>query len=117
MGRMKELNQILDDMIEAGNNMIEAANALKEYFSSPAEPEPEKPKEEPAPAPVEDKKPALTKEDVRKLLVAKSNEAGGKYKPQVKALVRKYSENGNLSTVKPEQYEALTAELEVIGNG
>jgi len=117
MSRVKELNQILDDMVEAGNKMIEAANALKEYFSSPAEPKPEKPKEEPAPARKEETKPSLTKEDVRMLLSAKSTEDEGKYKPQVKALVQKYSKDRKLSGVNPEQYGALTKELEAIGNG
>ncbi len=95
---MNELSQILDEMIETGNHMIEAAEALKRYFCTPPP------------------SPPLTKENVRKLLIEKSDQDGGEHRPEVKALVRKYSENGNFSTVDPERYEALAAELEVIGN-
>ncbi len=108
MSKMKELSQILDDMIEAGNGLIKTADALREYFSSA----PEEMQE-----PAEEKKVVLTKEDVRKLLVEKSNVNDGEFRPEVKALVRKYaSESGTLSSVKPEDYEALIAELEVIGH-
>lgn len=44
MGKMNELSLLLDEMIEAGNKMVEAAEAIKEYFSAaPTEPEHKKP--------------------------------------------------------------------------
>lgn len=42
MGKMSNLDLVLDDMITAVQKMIEAANALKEMFSGTAEPEPKK---------------------------------------------------------------------------
>jgi len=121
MGKMNELSLLLDEMIEAGNKMVEAAEAIKEYFSAaPTEPEHKKPvkskEPEPTPEPKPEAKPQRSKSDIRALLVEKSNEAEGKYKPQVKALVKKYADGGTFSDIKPESYEALAAELEVIGD-
>lgn len=58
----------------------------------------------------------ISKEDVRKLLVEKSNIDGGIYRAAVKDLVRKYSETGQLSTINPEHYTDLLKELEAVGN-
>ncbi|MCD7825256.1 MAG: hypothetical protein LUH14_04760 [Clostridiaceae bacterium] len=119
MGKMNELSLLLDEMIEAGNKMVETAEALKEYFSAaPTEPEHKKPVKEkaPEPEPKPEAKPQRSKSDIRALLVEKSNAAEGKYKPQVKALVKKYADGGTFSDIKPESYEALAAELEVIGD-
>ena len=63
-----------------------------------------------------EEQPALSKEDVRKLLVEKSNMDGGAYRAAVKDLVRKYSETGQLSTISPEHYPDLMKELEAVGN-
>ncbi|MCD7708667.1 MAG: hypothetical protein LUI02_02190 [Clostridiales bacterium] len=124
MGKMKELSQILDEMIEAGNGMIESANSLKEYLSSTdAEGAAAKPKKTETPAakpaaPAKEKKPEpeLTLEDVRRRLTAMSNVDEGKHRQSVKALVKKYADGGNLSDVRPEKYGELLSELEVIGN-
>lgn len=112
MSKMSELSQILDDMIACGENMIQAANALKEIFSST--------EEFPAPAAKVDK-PKKTKEmppaktyefaDVRKAFSAKSHEG---YTEQVKALITRYGA-GKLSDIKKEDYPALMSDLEVIG--
>ena len=37
MSKMSELSLVLDDMITCGENMIKAANALKDIFSSTTE--------------------------------------------------------------------------------
>ena len=63
--------------------------------------------EEPAPA------AELKLEDVRKVLAEKSR-AG--FMKEVKAVITKYGAD-KLSDVKPEDYEALLKEAEVIGNG
>ncbi len=109
MGKMSELSMLLDEMIEAGRKMAETASAIKGYFAS--EPEHEAAKPELVP----EKKP-LSGAEVRTLLVQKSNTADGKYKPQVKALVRKYSDCGTFSDIKPDDYRDLVSELEVIGD-
>lgn len=59
---------------------------------------------------------SISKEDVRKLLVEKSNMDGGIHKPAVKDLVKKYSGTGQLSAIAPEHYASLLKELEGIGN-
>ena len=63
MSKMSNLDLVLDEMITAGQKMIEAANALKEMFSEKAEPDPKKATkkkdaaEEPATAPAETEAP------------------------------------------------------------
>ena len=131
MSKMSELSMMLDELITCGTKLAETAMALKEFYSSDAQ-------EQPAPAPKTSSKksskkqetPAQTpdlapqpepvkeysKEDVRKILASKANEAEGIYKAQVKALVQKYGNGGSLTNVKPEDYAALAAEAEVIGN-
>ena len=114
MSKMSELSLVLDDMITCGENMIKAANALKDIFSSPTEEttaapavKTDKPAE-PAAEP-----PAKTYEftDVRKAFSAKSHEG---YTEQVKALITKYGAS-KLSDIKKEDYPALMSDLEVIG--
>lgn len=119
MSTMKELSMILDDMITAGNNMVNAAEALKAYYSSteetPSKPEKKESGPEAAKPPKADKE--YSKEDVRALLSAKASEADGKYKATVKDLVKKYADGGTLKDVDPAQYAALVAELEAVANG
>lgn len=110
MSKMSELSLVLDDMITCGENMIKAANALKDIFSSPTE------ETTTAPAVKTDKPaepPAKTYEftDVRKAFSAKSHEG---YTKQVKALITKYGAS-KLSDIKKEDYPALMSDLEVIG--
>ena len=110
MSKMSELSLVLDELITCGENMIKAANALKEFFSSPTE------ETTAAPAVKTDKpaKPAAkTYEftDVRKAFSAKSHEG---YTEQVKALITKYGAS-KLSDIKKEDYPALMSDLEVIG--
>ena len=60
--------------------------------------------------------PAYTLEAVREILSRKSNIDGGQHRAEVKALVKKYGNGGTLKDVPAEQYAALIAEAEVIGN-
>ncbi|MCD7955968.1 MAG: hypothetical protein LUG93_09530 [Lachnospiraceae bacterium] len=115
MSKMSELSMLLDDLIACGNRLSETAQALKEFYSAPDEdkpaaPPPEK-KKETAPAPAEPAK-QYSKEDVRGILARKANEAGGQYKVQVKALVRKYGKGGSLTNVPAESYPDLVKEVE-----
>lgn len=131
MSKMSELSMLLDEMISCGNTLIKTAQALKDFYSSTAEEKPtpdapEKPKKKEAPKadpePVAQNVPAetpakeYTKEEVRALLASKANEAGGKYKAEVRATVRKYGNGGTLTDVSPADYEALVTEMEAIGN-
>lgn len=102
MSKMKELSQVLDEMIACGENMIRAANALKQTLS-PSEEGTELPPEE---QPVR----AYAFSDVRHAFLAKSHEG---YTEQVKALISKYGA-AKLSDIRPEDYANLMADLEAI---
>ena len=114
MSKMSELSQVLDELISCGEKMIQVANAIKECFTADApatEPATEdKPEKEPA-------TPTYSKEDVRALLARKANEAGGQYKAQVKAIVKKYGNGGSLTDVPADSYPALVKEVEGLTDG
>ena len=115
MSKMSNLDLVLDEMITAGQKMIDAATALKEMFSdiAPAvrkiDTKTEK-KEAPSPAP-EVKKYSF--QEVRGIMASL---AGKGKKAEAKALLTKYGAS-RLSDVKEEDYPALVAEAEVIANG
>ena len=116
MSKMSELSQVLDDLVACGEKMIQTANALRECFTSDdapaAKPEKkEKPAKKEAKAPEPEAK-SYSKEDVRALLAAKANEAGGQYKAQVKAIVKKYGNGGSLTDIPAESYPDLVKEVE-----
>ena len=126
MSKMSELSMMLDDLIACGTKLAETARALKEFYSSDEQEQPapdkktsgkktskkqESPAQTPDPAPAKE----YSKEDVRRILAAKANEAEGIYKARVKALVQKYGNGGSLTDVKPEDYAALAQEAEGIG--
>lgn len=101
MSKMKDLQMTLDQMIQCGEGMIAAANALKEIFSETTEARPAAPKKE------------IKLTDIRGVLAEKSR-AG--FTAQVKELLTKYGAD-KLSAVDPKDYEALLADAEVLGNG
>lgn len=113
MSKMKDLQMTLDQMIQCGEGMIAAANALKEIFSETTDAKSE------APAPKKTAKEPVTPKkeikltDIRGVLAEKSR-AG--FTAQVKELLTKYGAD-KLSTVDPKDYEALLADAEVLGNG
>lgn len=111
MCKMSELSQILDDLISCGEKMIQTANAIKECFSEEA---PAAEPEKKARTSKKKKVPEKTyfKEDVRALLAAKANEAGGQFKAQVKAIVKKYGNGGSLTDVPAESYPTLVEKVE-----
>ena len=117
MSKMSELSQVLDELITCGEKMIQVAQEIKAVFSEENQ-TPEKktksketPKKETSPAPAKET-PAVSKEEVRAILAAKANEAGGQHKAQVKALVKKYGNGGSLADVPAESYPALLKEVE-----
>lgn len=122
MSKMCELSMMLDSLIDCGEKLTETAKALKAFYSD-TETENEKKTDEAKPKqstkkkpPEPEQKPTLKKEDVRLLLSKKASEDDGRYKVQVKELVKKYANGGSLTDIPADQYEALLQELEVIGN-
>ena len=112
MSKMSELSQVLDDLISCGEKMIDTANAIRECFTEPDVPAAE-PAKKAKPSKKEAKpEPSYSKEDVRTLLAAKANEAGGQFKAQVKAIVKKYGNGGNLTDIPAESYPDLVKEVE-----
>ena len=123
MSKMGELSAILDQMIDCGNGMVQAAMALKEFYSSAGEVKPAKKEKvaetpgEKEEAPSAEPEKTYSKEDIRAMLSAKASESEGAYKTVVKDLVKKYADGGTLKDIPSEKYVALVAELEVIANG
>lgn len=116
MYKIRELSQVLDELISCGEKMIEAANTIKECFSEEASPaaRPEKkenPEKEGAESPAT-AGPVYSREEVRALLAAKANEADGRFKARVKALVKKYADSGKFTDIPAESYPDLVKEAE-----
>lgn len=112
MSKMSNLDLVFDEMITAGQKMIEAATALREMFSETAAPDnaTEIPVKEAAPEPDVKK---YTFQEVRGIM---ANLSGKGKKAEAKALLTKYGAS-RLSEVKEADHAALVAEAEVILNG
>lgn len=130
MSKMSNLSLVLDELIGCGEALIRTANALKESLvesesqekviaadkknaekkAAATKTDSVKP-EETVPETVVPAAP-ITKEAVRAVLAAKSS-AG--FKSQVKELLGKFGAT-QLKQVKPEDYAALLAEAEKLGN-
>ena len=118
MSKMSELSAMIDNLISCGETLAETGRALKEFYSgteteeaAPAKPEKKTKKQDPTPAeaPVEKQ---YSKEEVRGILAKKANEADGRFKADVKAIVQKYGNGGSLTNVDAKDYAALVAEVE-----
>ena len=122
---MSDLTLLLDDLISCGNKLTETAQALKDYYSARApteekveKPKKEKPKKEtPKEEPKEDEPKTYKDVEVRAALGEKAKVENKKYKPEVKALVEKYSNDGTFTGIPADKYTELMTELEGIGNG
>lgn len=95
MSKMNELSQVLDEMVSCGENLIQAAKALKDIFSS-----------------TEEEKKSVSLEDVRAVLAEKSRRG---FTEEVKEIISKHGAD-RLSGIDPSEYESLLSEAEVIGN-
>lgn len=95
MSKMSELSQVLDEMVSCGENLIQAAKALKDIFSS-----------------TEEEKKSVSLEDVRAVLAEKSRRG---FTEEVKEIISKHGAD-KLSGIDPSEYESLLSEAEVIGN-
>lgn len=95
MSKMSELSQVLDEMVSCGENLIQAAKALKDIFSS-----------------TEEEKKSVSLEDVRAVLAEKSRRG---FTKEVKEIISKHGAD-RLSGIDPSEYESILSEAEVIGN-
>lgn len=100
MSKMSNLDHVLDEMITAGQKMIDAANELKEMLS------------EVSVEKTEVKTKTYTFEEVRGIMASLASK--GK-KDEARALLNKFGVN-RLSEVKEDDYAALVAEAEVLTN-
>jgi len=106
MGKFSELELAIKDLRTAAATINDVANTLAEMFSG--DPHTGDVDESAAPA-----KPALTLEQVRAVLADKSRKG---FTAQIRSLLQKYGA-AKLSGIDPDNYEALLAEVEVLGNG
>ena len=102
MGKMSELEMIVKELRGYGENLIRIAEEMTEMFSASVQSEPE-----------EASKKQLSLTEVRAVLAEKSR-AG--FTKEVKELLIKHGAD-KLSEINPAEYEALLAEVEVLGNG
>lgn len=120
MSKMSELSMLFDDLIDCGRKLTETAQRLKDFYSSPDEKPAEKPtpkpKKNPELAKEEEPEKTYSKEEVRAVLSAKANEEDGRFKAEVKAIVKKYGNGGSLTNVDAKDYAALVEEIGKIGN-
>lgn len=116
MSKMSELSAMIDNLISCGETLAETGRALKEFYSGTEEaatvkPEKKTKKQDPAPSETPAEK-QYSKEEVRGILAKKANEAEGRFKADVKAIVQKYGNGGSLTNVDPKDYAALVTEVE-----
>ena len=103
MGKLSELELAISDLRSAAATINDVANTLAEMFSTTAD-------EPTDAAPAE---PKLTLEQVRAVLADKSRLG---FTTEIRALLMKYGAP-KLSGIAPENYKALLAEVEVLGDG
>lgn len=115
MTKMSKLSAELDELKKCGETLIGISDTLRELFSTADEEKPMKePKKKEATSEETPKTglKALSLTDVRAVLADKSRNG---YTSDVKALLIKYGAE-KLSDINPADYEALLAEVKVIGN-
>lgn len=123
MSNMSNLDVVLDEMINCGQNLVAAAKELKELFSEEEAPksakktaskqlfDPTPSKKEESQAEPEVK--TYTFQEVRGIM---ANLSGNGKKTEAKALLTKFGAS-RLSEVKEEDFSALVAEAEALLNG
>lgn len=126
MSKMSKLSALLDNLISCGETLAETGRALKDFYSNMDEPAPTaKPRTKEKKTPATETEPETpkeetqhySKEDVRGILAAKASEAGGRFRTEVKALVRKYGNGGSLTDVPTAYYPDLVKEVEGLTDG
>lgn len=104
MSKINEVEQTIRDLQDAASLLNDTANWLYELFSA------DKVQEHNTDSAETQKQ--LTLEDVRAVCAEKSR-AG--FTAEVKAIITKHGAD-KLSAIKPEEYAAVLAEVEVLGN-
>ena len=109
MGRTSEIQQIITELRDTASSLSDIASRLYEFFSAD---EAQEQATVPVAEPQKQLKKPLTLEEVRAVCAEKSR-AG--FTAEVKAIITKHGAD-KLSAVKPEDYAAVLAEVEVLGN-
>ena len=132
MSKMSELATALDELTEVGRrlvacgeDLIQAAARVKEFFSADGEEEPKpvkapgrqrtakspEPEQEPekTPEPEAPVPKTYTKEEVRAML-ADLSQSG--HRDEAKSLVKKYADGGSLTDIDPARYPDLVQEVQ-----
>ena len=102
MSKVSELDLAIKDLRSAAATINDVANSLAEMFSNPAPEEPVTPEA-----------PKVTFETVRAILADKSRNG---FTAQIRTLLEKYGAS-KLSQLDPAHYQAVLAEVEVLGDG
>lgn len=108
MSKMSELSLAVEEMHKCGKALIGIAESMADLFSGSGETQPNN---ETTPATPEVK--PITLEEVRAILADKSR-AG--FTADIRSLLQKYGAD-KLSEIDPDNYAALLADAEVLGNG
>lgn len=111
MSRIKLLLDVIEDIRSLGDSLQALADAMASDEPK-EEPKKPKPKSESKSETLTEKKSNVTLEDVRAICAEKSR-AG--FTAEVKAIITRHGAD-KLSAIKPEDYAAVLAEVEVLGN-
>lgn len=112
MSRIKLLLDVIEDIRSLGNSLQVLADAMASDETKEEPKKKPKPKSEFQSEPLAEEKCDITLETVRAVCAEKSR-AG--FTAEVKTIITKYGAD-KLSAVKPEDYAAVLAEVEVLGN-
>jgi hypothetical protein len=104
MAKMSELDLVLQEFHAAAKALINAADSLRDFYSTPTK----TPAQEEPPKP-----PQITLAQVRAVLAEKSRDG---HTEKVRELLKEFGAD-KLSNVDPGCYEALFYKAEVLGNG
>ena len=112
MSRIKLLLDVIENVRSLGDSLQILADAIASDEPKEEPKKKSKSKSESKPEPLAEDKCDVTLETVRAVCAEKSR-AG--FTAEVKAIITKYGAD-KLSAVKPEDYAAVLAEVEVLGN-
>lgn len=112
MSRIKLLLDVIENVRSLGDSLQILADAMASDETKEEPRKKPKPKSESKAEPLAEGKCDVTLETVRAVCAEKSR-AG--FTAEVKAIITKYGAD-KLSAVKPEDYAAVLAEVEVLGN-
>lgn len=112
MSRIKLLLNVIEDIRSLGDSLQILTDAMASDEPKEEPKKKSKSKSESKPEPLAEEKCDVTLETVRAVCAEKSR-AG--FTAEVKAIITKHGAD-KLSAIKPEEYAAVLAEVEVLGN-